>query len=86
MTNDQYKIYKYVAEHPNTKIDDVIAATQLSRSQVYKILSTHLFSKKRVRIDKFNYMSYVINDSKTVTEHQIPNHHEIHQAFWGNQA
>jgi hypothetical protein len=86
MTNDQYKIYKYVAENPNTKIDDVIAATQLSRSQVYKILSTHLFSKKRVRIDKFNYMSYVINDSKTVTEYQTPKHHEIHLAFWGNHA
>lgn len=86
MTNDQYKIYKYVAEHPNTKIDDVIAATELSRSQVYKILSTHLFVKKRARIDKFNYMVYVINDSKVVTEYQTPAHHEIHQAFWGKQA
>lgn len=83
MTLDQYKIYKYVQENPNSKIDDVIAATKLSRSLVYKILNTPLFAKTKVRIDKFNFMVYVINDSKVVAQYQTPKHHEIHQAFWG---
>ena len=86
MTPDQYKIYKYVQENPNSKIDDVIAATGLSRSLTYKILRTHLFVKTKIKSDGFNFMVYVVNDNKAIAQYQTPKHHEIHQAFWGMAA
>jgi len=82
MTPEQKKIYKFVAENPNSKVMDVVKATKLSKSLCYKFLSSEHFLKTK-SIDKTGQsMTYTINDERVVSRPDLPNHHYIHQAFW----
>lgn len=83
MTDDQVKIYNYVRDNPNTRIDDVIAATKLNRSFVYKFLSSDNFEKKKLREKHYQYMVYSTKEIKISPKFEVPKHHEIHKAFWG---
>lgn len=86
MTLQQIKIYNYVKENPNSRVDDVIKYTKFSRSFVYKFLSTKHFCKLQTKENNIHFMAYIINDTKVIANHQTPKHHEIHQAFWGSYA
>lgn len=82
MTPEQKKIYKFVAENPNSKVMDVVKATKLSKSLCYKFLSKDHFIKTKIINKDGQYMTYVVNDMQVIANHLIPRHHYIHQAFW----
>lgn len=86
MSPDRKKIYEFLEKNPNITVNDVVKATKLSRSLIYKFLSTDHFSKKLIKNENGQCMYFKINENKVVLNGNLPRHHEIHQAFWGSYA
>ena len=83
MTEDRKRIYEFIEENPNSSITEVVNALGLTRSQCYKYLSTDHFIGTNVKTSLTQYKIFRLNDRQVVANHNLPRHHEIHQAFWG---
>jgi ACT domain-containing protein len=83
MTEDRKRIYAFIEENPNSSITEVVNALGLTRSQCYKYLSTDHFIASNVKTSLTQYKIFRLNDRQVVANHNVPRHHEIHQAFWG---
>lgn len=83
MTEDRKRIYEFIEENPNSSITEVVNALGLTRSQCYKYLSTDHFISSNVKTSLTQYKIFRLNDRQVVANHNVPRHHELHQAFWG---
>lgn len=83
MTEDRKRIYEFIEENPNSSITEVVNALGLTRSQCYKYLSTDHFIGSTVKTPLGHFNTYKLNDRQVVANHNVPRHHELHQAFWG---
>ena len=83
MTEDRKRIYAFIEKNPNSSITEVVEALGLTRSQCYKYLRTDHFIGTNVKTSLTQYKIFRLNDRQVVANHNVPRHHEIHQAFWG---
>lgn len=82
MTEDRKRIYEFIEKNPNSSINDVVDALGLTKSQCYKYLRTDHFLGTIVRAPSTRYTVFRLNDRQVVANHNVPRHHELHQAFW----
>ena len=83
MTEDRKRIYAFIERNPDSSITEVVEALGLTRSQCYKYLRTDHFIGTNVKTSLTQYKIFRLNDRQVVANHNVPRHHEIHQAFWG---
>ena len=83
MTPERKQIYKFIEQNPDSTIKEVVEALKLSQSQCYKFLRSDIFLKTKVNLPHTRYYIFRINNRQVVANHNVPRHHELHQAFWG---